>query len=209
MPGFSNSIYSKEFKSMHINYLSHIQLGNQQYLDYLVQSTRDEENVIKLQHFIDNTEHPFSRETKNGHITGSGFIVDLNLENTLLLHHRKLNAWLQPGGHCDGISDVRNTALRETIEETGLENIRLVDNTIFDIDIHLIPENPKESAHFHYDIRFLVIAEMEQIPKIEQRESLAYQWIALNKLDEITQMESVLVMRDKVLLNKPYLRSIL
>ena len=45
---------------------------------------------------------------------------------TLLLHHRKLNMWLPPGGHIDPHELPDVAALREVEEETGL-NVALLD----------------------------------------------------------------------------------
>lgn len=45
---------------------------------------------------------------------------------TLLLHHRKLNLWLPPGGHIDPHELPDVAALREVEEETGL-NVALLD----------------------------------------------------------------------------------
>ncbi len=42
-------------------------------------------------------------------------------DKVLLLHHAKLDKWLQPGGHCDGDPDVLRVALKEAEEESGLK----------------------------------------------------------------------------------------
>src|SRR6187551_2058799 len=85
--------------------------------------------------------HPrcFHRDHLPGHITGSAWIVDEKKEFVLLTHHAKLNRWLQPGGHADGDENVSGVALREAEEETGIKNFTLLNQGIFDIDIHTIP----------------------------------------------------------------------
>ena len=60
-------------------------------------------------------QHPdcFERSLLIGHITGSAWIVSPDQQQVLLIHHRKLDRWLQPGGHADGDPDVASVALRE------------------------------------------------------------------------------------------------
>ena len=75
----------------------------------------------------------------------------------LLVRHRKLDRWLQPGGHCDP-SDATTlaTALREAREETGLAGLTpLLSGRPLDVDVHEIPARPGEPAHLHYDVRYL------------------------------------------------------
>src|SRR5690349_20810755 len=85
--------------------------------------------------FLKLLEHPrsFFRDHLPGHITGSAWIVDEQKQQTFLTHHRKLNRWLQPGGHADGQENVFEVALREAIEETGLQSLKAFSTDIFDI----------------------------------------------------------------------------
>jgi 8-oxo-dGTP pyrophosphatase MutT (NUDIX family) len=92
-----------------------------------------------------------------GHFTGSAWLVSADGHRALLMHHRKLDRWLQPGGHADGEGDLAAVALREAEEETGLRGLR-VDPQIFDLDRHRIPARGNEPEHWHYDVRFVVHA---------------------------------------------------
>ena len=97
----------------------------------------------------------FERRCEPGHFTGSAWLVDASGQRVLLTHHRKLNRWLQLGGHADGDPDLAQVALREAEEESGLAGL-VVEPEIFDIDRHLIPARAAEPAHWHYDVRFVV-----------------------------------------------------
>jgi len=140
----------------------------------------------------------FQRTHLPGHITGSAWIVNPEKTKTLLVHHAKLNKWVQPGGHADGHENILNVALREAEEETGLKSLKTLGD-IFDIDIHLIPERKDFPEHFHYDIRFLVEG-TEQEPIVVSEESHDVRWISLSELDRITSERSVLRMREKLTL---------
>jgi 8-oxo-dGTP pyrophosphatase MutT (NUDIX family) len=117
---------------------------------------------------------PFRRERLAGHFTGSAWLVSADGERALLLHHRKLDRWLQPGGHADGDSDLAAVALREAEEETGLSGLR-VDPVVFDLDRHRIPARGAEPEHWHYDVRFLVHAGADEAFVVND-ESHAMAW---------------------------------
>ena len=102
----------------------------------------------------------FLRSCFPGHFTGSALVVSGDGSRALLHHHRGLDRWLQFGGHCDGDEDIVRVAEREALEESGIEGLIVASRKPFDLDIHEIPANAKrgEPAHFHYDVRFMLIA---------------------------------------------------
>jgi 8-oxo-dGTP pyrophosphatase MutT (NUDIX family) len=97
------------------------------------------------------------RSRLDGHLTGSAWVVTADGRQALLMHHCKLDRWLQPGGHADGDWDLAGVALREAMEETGLPDLH-VDRVVFDLDKHHIPACGEVPEHWHYDIRFVVRA---------------------------------------------------
>lgn len=137
---------------------------------------RDEESISTVRKIILllGEKDIFARNKKH-HITASAWLVNKNLTHALLIKHKKLGIWVQPGGHCDGDTDISNVVLKEVREETGLQNLRLV-SPIFDIDIHTIPEHGDVPEHEHFDIRFMVISDKEDVT-INQ-ESTDFRWIS-------------------------------
>ncbi len=117
-----------------------------------------EEGIYKQQmlSFLTTAKEPFSRSNQDGHFTASAFLLNSQGDKFFLLHHAKLQKWMQPGGHCDGDSDVLRVAIKEASEESGINNIKFVSSEIFDIDIHRIPSSHGQETHLHYDVRFLL-----------------------------------------------------
>ncbi len=146
--------------------------------------------------FVNQNPDCFERYLLTGHITGSAWIVDKSRQFTLLTHHRKLDKWFQTGGHCDGDSDVLNVAMKEAMEETGLTDIQAISSNIFDIDIHEIPERKGVPTHLHYDIRFLLEADMNE-PLIISSESSDLAWIELSKVSQLNDSQSIMRMACK------------
>ena len=108
--------------------------------------------------YIEQHEDCFYRELWPAHVTGSAWVVNADCSRVLMMHHKKLDQWFQPGGHADGDADIVRVALKETEEETGInaEHIKLVDGGIFDIDIHTIAPYGNDPQHDHIDVRFLL-----------------------------------------------------
>lgn len=107
-----------------------------------------------------------SRTTWPGHVTTSAIVLDATGRRTLLIRHRSLQRWLQPGGHYEAPDGLAASALREALEETGLSGLSLdpwhVSSGIpIDIDSHRIPARPDrdEPEHVHHDFRYLVRAD--------------------------------------------------
>lgn len=147
--------------------------------------------------FIVRRRDAFERSALDGHITASAWIVDPARERALLLHHRKLDRWLQPGGHVDGDPDVRAAAMREAREETGLRTLRFAAEDVYDVDIHPIPARPGEPAHEHFDIRFALEADPRE-PIRGNDESHAVRWVSLDDLDAYAVDDSVRRLAAKV-----------
>ena len=116
-------------------------------------------------------------------MTGSSWIIDTIGHSVLLVHHKKLNRWLQPGGHADGEEGIISVACKEAKEETGLKSLKLVNDQIFDIDIHLIPARRDVKSHFHHDIRFLFTADINE-RYIVSDESNELAWISFDSIHE-------------------------
>lgn len=147
--------------------------------------------------FINAHEDCFERSLQIGHITGSAWIVNKTYDKALLTHHKKLNRWLQLGGHADGETDIVKVSTKEALEESGLSSLELVSESLFDIDIHTIPARKSDPEHLHYDIRMLFTAD-ENEPFTVSSESNNLGWISLEELGYYSQNnESILRMAEK------------
>lgn len=170
-------------------------------LKFLLENYRtpyDEEQVF-LSDFIQLTEDPlsFKRERIEGHFTASAWIVNKRRTHSLLTLHHKLDRWLQLGGHADGNENLLEVAVNEAREESGLTSLRIVDRVIFDIDKHIIPSNTKDERHFHYDVRFLIEAEIDE-PLVISSESKDLAWISFDAVpDTVRHNPSIMRMLDK------------
>ncbi len=163
---------------------------------YPVTNEVEEAQQRRMLTLLKKTKHPFSRSTlKPGHFTASSFVLDPRGEQVLMILHRSLGLWLQPGGHFEGDdSDLEAAARREVLEETGLKDLKRINtfSGLFDIDIHSIPPNPKkgEGAHEHFDLRLAFVATTDRLHAAE--EVVSARWVPLDHVADLGTDESVL-----------------
>ncbi len=159
----------------------------------------DEHNAMqyeKLCEFVDSHESLFGKRNPTGHITASAWIVDQSYKYVLLTHHVKLNRWLQLGGHTEEDETIIESALREAFEESGLNSVSLLSDDIFDLDVHEIPKHGSTEKHYHYDLRFLMVASKEEDLYISD-ESHDLKWFELGEVTQYTDEKSILRMIEK------------
>jgi len=136
--------------------------------------------------FIGENPNFLGRSNLSGHVTCSAWVVNPRRNKVLLTHHRALDKWIQLGGHTEEGEDIPVAALREAREESGLE-FHFLFQGIFDLDVHLIPPGKGLSAHYHYDIRYLLESD-DEAPLVVTVESMDLAWVPLT---EVANQETV------------------
>lgn len=165
---------------------------------YNVQFPDEVDGVRLFTGYMERTapEALITRKNFDGHITASAFIIDSNLSEMLMLRHKSLGKWLQPGGHIEPTDQsIVHAALREAVEETGIAAHELTHHISghraevpFDIDSHYIPANPKkfEDGHYHHDLRYLFIYRGNKNNQYNTEESTGLKWIPFSELESDT-----------------------
>ena len=115
-----------------------------------------------------------------GHVTASGFVVSPAGDSFALVHHRKLERWLQPGGHLEPHDvDLESAARREIEEETGLRQMDSMG--LFDIDIHTFPGRADVPEHLHFDVRFAFRSQAGKLAALDGVTDA--QWVGFGELE--------------------------
>jgi len=127
---------------------------------------REEADRVAMLRLAQELAEPLSRDEPSAHFTASAFVIDEVCARTCLVEHAKLGRLLQPGGHVEpGDGSLEAAAIREAREETALDvDLHPTAPRPFDVDVHEIPDRPGEPAHFHLDVRYLLIGRGEPGP---------------------------------------------
>ena len=156
--------------------------------------------VGQVRSLVESQPDCFERSCLPGHVTASAWILSPDRTKVLLTRHRKLNRWLQLGGHADGDNDVLRVALREAREESGMTEFGVISGAPspapgdailpLDVDVHRIPARGDEPEHAHHDIRYLLVAREGQSLAISD-ESIDLGWFEPAALEPLSPDESL------------------
>jgi 8-oxo-dGTP pyrophosphatase MutT (NUDIX family) len=182
-------------------------------MEFSPYDSKEKHDLDKTIIFFKKNQKWFSKKNIEGHVTASAWIINKKRTHCLLMHHKKLNRWLQLGGHIETDFDLHDAALREAIEESGIMNLVLFKRTIFDLDVHIIPALKTQKEHYHYDFRFLFISEHDTYKK--NLESNKLEWVPIDRIPLFTDDQSLLRMAKKtkpailkmIMIRIPFLRS--
>lgn len=161
--------------------------------EYALRHPEEAETSAAFIGFVEFRADCFCRTLPIGHITGSAWVVNADGSEVLLTHHRKLDRWLQLGGHADGDPDVLSVAMKEAEEESGLIDFTQIGEGIFDIDIHPIPLRKDEPEHQHYDVRYVLRAN-GSLDYTVSDESHDLRWVKLDDVETLTTEPSMMRM---------------
>jgi 8-oxo-dGTP pyrophosphatase MutT (NUDIX family) len=135
--------------------------------------------------------------------TATVYIVDH--DKVLLIHHRKLNKWLPPGGHLDPNEIPPDGARREAREETGLEiefipqenvwverwNARSFERPYLCL-LEEIPAHGDKAAHQHVD--FIYLARPAGGKEVQNHcETGGMRWFTLQEIRNLKPDEEIFV----------------
>ena len=164
----------------------------EKYIPYNEQEISDKELMLE---YINTFDDVLTRENKMCHFTASNWIVNKDRTKILMIYHKIYKSWAWTGGHADGDSDLLNVALKEAKEETGLNNLKLLSDGIYGLQILTVDSHIKRgkfiSSHLHLDCCFLFEANEEDELKIKEDENSGVKWFNIEEATKITNEEKM------------------
>ena len=169
------------------------------YVPYNEQEENDKEMMLK---YIDTFEDVLTRENRMCHFTASSWIVNKERTKILMIYHKIYDSWAWTGGHCDGDSDMLHVAVKEAIEETGVENFKVLSDGIFGIEIVSVDGHVKRGkyvpTHLHLNISYLLEADEHDALRIKEDENSGVKWIDINEIINVIDEPKMEPIYDKM-----------
>lgn len=151
--------------------------------EYAPPTPEEAESLARIRRLLESPADPFARANPEGHVTASAIVARPDGSEFLLIHHRKLGRWLQPGGHTeDADASAFDAALREAREETGIASFdRPIGEEILDVDVHAIPAHKRDPAHSHFDVRYLLTSAETAHAALAEDPGRPMRWVSLEQ----------------------------
>ncbi len=159
------------------------------YKPYNEQEEHDKQLMLS---YIDSFDDVLTRENKNCHFTSSAWAVNKDRTKVLMIYHKIYNSWAWTGGHADGESDLLQTAIRELKEETSVQNVKVVDDDIFSLEVVCVNGHEKRgeyvSSHLHLNLTYLLEVDENEELKLKEDENSGVKWIPVEEIkDEVNE----------------------
>ncbi len=143
-----------------------------------------------------------TRENEFAHMTASSWIVNKDRTKVLMIFHNIYQSWAWTGGHADGEDNLLNVAIRETMEETGIKNIKPLQEDIFSLELLCVDGHVKRgkyvSSHIHINVTYLLEADESEALAIKEDENSGVRWIDIDDAVQISNEQNMKVVYTKL-----------
>lgn len=170
------------------------------YPPYNPQEVQDKKVFLNYLMSFDNC---LVRENEFGHVSSSAFVLNKERTKVIMIYHNIYDSWGWVGGHADGDADLLNVAIKEAKEETGLKNVKPIDEDIFILDILSVSGHEKRgrhvSSHVHLSVAFLLEGDESETLHIKEDENSGVKWVPIEQMVELSSEVPMKYVYDKAI----------
>ncbi len=157
------------------------------YRPYNEQEEKDKQMMLQ---YLNTFDDVLTRKNEFGHFTASAWVVNKEKTKVLMIYHNIYKSWAWTGGHADGESNLLNTAIRELKEETGVENVKILKDGIFSLEILCvnghIKNNKYVSSHVHLNLTYLLEVDEKEVVRMKEDENSGVKWIKIEDVAKVS-----------------------
>jgi len=144
----------------------------------------DADKKVILDYTEQHSHNVLLRDNLVAHITGSGFLMNAQLDKVLLVHHNIRNTWAWTGGHADGDGDLLHVAIKEAAEETGVITINPLAREIASLDVLPVFGHRRKgcyvNAHLHLSVAYILVCDEKEALHPQLSENTAVAWFPIS-----------------------------
>ena len=163
------------------------------------QEKRDKQAMVQ---FIENNDDVLNRTNLAGHLTTSAIVTNEAEDKVLFAYHNIYDSWSWVGGHNDGDPDLLKVAIKETKEETGVQNVLPKTNEILALDVVHVTNHYKNGEfipdHLHFNVTYHLIADEQDTLQIKADENSGVRWFKIDEVLDIIDEERMRPIYEKV-----------
>ena len=157
----------------------------EKYIPYNEQEKNDKKIILQ---YLEQFDNILTRENEFAHFTASSWVLNKEKTKVLMIYHNIYQSWAWTGGHTDGESDLLQTAIRELREETGVQNVKILDDNIFSLEVICVNGHVKKgkyvSSHVHLNLTYLLEVDENEKLQIKEDENSNVRWIPIEEISK-------------------------
>ena len=157
----------------------------EKYIPYNEQEKNDKKIMLQ---YLEQFDNILTRENEFAHFTASSWVLNKEKTKVLMIYHNIYQSWAWTGGHTDGESDLLQTAIRELREETGVQNVKILDDNIFSLEVICVNGHVKKgkyvSSHVHLNLTYLLEVDENEKLQIKEDENSNVRWIPIEEISK-------------------------
>lgn len=155
------------------------------YIPYNENEEKDKEQILRC---MDLFPDIFYRENTLAHMTASAWVTNKDHTKILMAYHNIYDSFSWLGGHCDGNENCLEVAIKEVKEESGINNVKALSDSIFSLEALTVDGHIKKGeyvpCHLHLNVTYLLEADDTEPLKVKQDENSAVEWFDIDSAVE-------------------------